>query len=239
MSRSLPPDPACPICSICSKPVRSTGFILSAHGEVFHIRCRSQQLQLRAIEQADRAKAARNLAAGLVEETARRHAARPRRRHIPGWPASSTCPLCAYPATLTDWRPEGADWIVVEQCPCAGFFVWAPILERVRTLPVQDRQNLARRVRGYRLRHEAWLTTTDGTIEGLLVVRTDRPDRLDEGDTKRVRQIVLDDLRTAERDLTALQETQPDPRRARDLDALREAITALVRLMPERSGASD
>jgi hypothetical protein len=78
---------------------------------------------------------------------------------------------------VTDWRLEGSEWIVVEHCPCAGFFVWAPIMERVRTLPVRDRHDLAQRVRAFRAHHEVWVATTDGTVTGPLVVRTQRPDR--------------------------------------------------------------
>src|SRR5262249_39271224 len=50
-------DPTCPI---CSKPVRSGASEVSEHGELIHTRCRSQHLQLRAIEQVDRAQKAEN-----------------------------------------------------------------------------------------------------------------------------------------------------------------------------------
>src|SRR5262245_60879633 len=161
------PDPICPI---CSKPFRSVGFVESSAGQSSHVRCRAQQLHLRTLEQIDRAKAVEHRASRLVEEAG----AWLRAKHQPG------CPLCAYPATLTDWRPEGADWIVVENCACAGFFLWAPIIERVRALPVRDRHDLAHRVRAFRVRHEAWVATTNGTVTGPLVVRTRRPDRLSE-----------------------------------------------------------
>jgi hypothetical protein len=90
----------------------------------------------------------------------------------------SACPLCAHPATITDWRP-GAEWIAVEDCPCAGFFVWAPLLaERVRRLTGRQRQHHAHSIRAFRaIGHEAWLTTFDGTVTGPLVIRTERPDR--------------------------------------------------------------
>jgi CheY-like chemotaxis protein len=47
-SSSLPPDP---ICARCSKPVRSGGFIETTVGEVVHIGCHSQQLQLDLLDQ--------------------------------------------------------------------------------------------------------------------------------------------------------------------------------------------
>jgi hypothetical protein len=91
--------------------------------------------------------------------------------------ALSACPLCVHAATITDWRPQ-ADWIVVEDCPCQGFFVWAPLLtERVRHLPARDRQDAANRIRAFRaMGHEAWIVTTDRTVKGPLVVRTEQPD---------------------------------------------------------------
>lgn len=166
-------DPTCPI---CSKPVRSGGFVQSTDGEFFHLTCRSWYLQLRALEQVDRAKAAKDRAAQVLDETVRRQVARVRRRETSHRPLASTCPLCAYPATLTDWRPE-TEWIVVEQCPCQGFSVWAAIIERGRALPAQDRPDFARRVRAFRVRHEAWVTTTDGEVGGPVVLQTRRPDR--------------------------------------------------------------
>jgi hypothetical protein len=82
-----------------------------------------------------------------------------------------------YPATLTDWRPT-AEWITVENCPCDGFFIWAPLVAaRVRRLTAWDRRDFAHRIRTFRgSGHEAWLTTTDGTVTGRLVVRTQRSD---------------------------------------------------------------
>jgi hypothetical protein len=56
-----------------------------------------------------------------------------------------------------------------------------------------------------------------------------------EGDVTRLRQIILDDLRAAERELMAMQGVQPDATRARDLSALREAIAAIVHAMAEGS----
>ena len=54
-------------------------------------------------------------------------------------------------------------------------------------------------------------------------------------DVARVRQTVLGELRTAERDLTHLQERKPDPIRAMDLKALNEAVVVLARLVANGS----
>jgi hypothetical protein len=41
-----------------------------------------------------------------------------------------------------------------------------------------DRQGLVLQIRAYRAtRREVWLTTTDGTVDGPLVIRIERPDR--------------------------------------------------------------
>ena len=53
-SSSLPPNP---ICAICSKPIRS-GFIYTKGSDAIHIRCRTQQLHLDALDQRDRARLA-------------------------------------------------------------------------------------------------------------------------------------------------------------------------------------
>ena len=54
-------------------------------------------------------------------------------------------------------------------------------------------------------------------------------------DVVQVRQSVLGELRTAERELAQMQEATPDPARATDLSVLREAITALAGLVAHRS----
>jgi hypothetical protein len=103
-------------------------------GEVFHIRCRSEQLRLRAIEQKDRARLIMERVTDLAEQTRHRHAA-----GLPLGPLR--CPVCEGPATLTDWRPR-LDWMAVEDCPCGGFFVWTPLLDegRLARLAPEDRE---------------------------------------------------------------------------------------------------
>ena len=109
----------------------------------------------------------------LAEETRRRTFAQPTRltrQH-------GRCPVCAGPATLTDWRPQ-LDWMAVEDCPCRGFFVWTPLLDegRLARLASEDRDILSHRVRHLRATQtEAWLTTRDGTVMGALIIRSERP----------------------------------------------------------------
>jgi len=156
----VPPDSTC---AICSKPVEDGRF--AEDGQILHLWCRTRQLQLRALEYIDRSQTAQGRAVQLVEESAARRSVRQQPR----------CPLCRCPAIHTDWRPEN-EWIVVEQCPCHGFFIWALIFERVWALPLRERHDLAHRVRAFRVSHEVWIATTDGTGTGPLVVRTKRPD---------------------------------------------------------------
>jgi hypothetical protein len=162
--------PPVPVCAACSKPIRSGTRVLFERGAWFHVACHSRRTQRKSI-------AVRQRVISLMEQTKRRQAARrvkpkPRDRRF------IACPLCRQPVTLTDWRPE-ADWIAVEGCLCRGFLVWAPLLtERVRQLSPRQRQDLSNRIRAFRAGgHEAWLTTTDGTTTGPLVIRTKRPNR--------------------------------------------------------------
>src|SRR5262249_54999781 len=53
-----------------------------------------------------------------------------------------------------------------------------------------------------------------------------------------IRLMILDELRTAERDLAQRQQANPDPVRAMDLTLLHEAITALARLVATGSGST-
>ena len=88
------------------------------------------------------------------------------------------CPICRHAATVTDWRPS-VDWIAVEECSCDGYFVRASVFTgRLPKLSAADRRELALRIREFRgMGHEAWCLTTDGTVDGPLLVRTERPDR--------------------------------------------------------------
>jgi hypothetical protein len=164
-------SPPHPICSACSKPVEPGSLVVYEHGELRHVRCRHEAVELNALNSVDRAQAVRTQARQSVEESRGRRATRRP-------PALGACPLCVAPATITDWR-LGLEWIAVEDWRCKGFFVWAPLwAERVRTLTALDRADVATQIRRFRaMGHEAWLTTTDGTLTGPLVVRTQRPDR--------------------------------------------------------------
>src|SRR5262245_28430387 len=165
------PDPACPV---CSKPVRSGSLVLFEHGEIFHVACRSRSLELAAMEGVHRAKTAQQRSLHLVEETSRRRA---RQRGEP-LAKAGRCPICRYPATVTDWRPR-VDWIAVEECRCNGFFALASVFEgRLPKLNAAERRDLSLRILKFRgMGLEAWCTTIDGTVDGPLLVRTERPDR--------------------------------------------------------------
>jgi hypothetical protein len=167
-----------PVCPVCSKVVQSGTLVLYEDGHLFHVRCRSRTLELTAMEEADRARVARQRAERLLEE-ARRRRTRPQSTlpsHMPAKPG--TCPVCGHPATGTDWRPR-VDWIAIEGCSCHGFFLWAGLLEdRLAELVETQRQDLAARIRSVRaMGREAWCTTSDGTLTGPLVVRSEHPDR--------------------------------------------------------------
>src|SRR5262249_20467210 len=71
------------------------------------------------------------------------------------------------------------DWIAVEECRCNGFFALASVFEgRLPKLNAAERRDLSLRIRKFRgMGLEAWCTTTDGTVDGPLLVRTERPDR--------------------------------------------------------------
>ena len=173
--RSFPLPPSDPICALCSKPVRSGGYLVSPTGETFHIRCRSWDLQLAALEQHDRARVAIGRARELVEETtSRRQRGHSRREIVP----VQSCPVCRGSATLTDWRPA-LEWMSVEDCRCRGFFVWTRLLDdgRLARLTPEDRATLSERIRTLRATGEAWLSTRDRTVMGALILREDRPDR--------------------------------------------------------------
>ena len=170
---SSPPVPPDPTCAIWSKPIRS-GFIHTKGGEAIHIRCRTQQLHLDALDQWDRTRLAIERATDLAKEKRRRRLAQNRgltRQH-------DRCPVCRGPATLTDWRPH-LNWMTVEDCTCDGFFIWTPLLDdgRLDRLTSEDREILGQRLRHLRATEsEAWLATRDGTVMGALIIRTVRPD---------------------------------------------------------------
>jgi hypothetical protein len=87
------------------------------------------------------------------------------------------CPVCWEPAVIMDWQPR-ADWLTVEDCLCTGFFVWTRLLDtRLPSLSPEDREILSLRLRGLRfMDREAWLTTHDGTLTGVIVLCDELPD---------------------------------------------------------------
>src|SRR5262245_58919011 len=92
------PEPSCPV---CSKPVRSGTIVLYEGGDLFHVPCRSRQLELRSLEGVERAKAARTRSLHLIEQTVHRRTGQAVQRL-----AVASCPFCGRSAILTDWRPQ-------------------------------------------------------------------------------------------------------------------------------------
>jgi hypothetical protein len=167
-----------PVCRMCFKPIRPGTLVVYEYAGLLHVGCRS----LAPPQSADvmqRAAGAQRRAAGLVVQSRRQRQRTPRRAAVapPTRRTLSGCPLCGHSATLSP-RAHGPEWTAVEGCPCHGFVVSAPLVERLRALSAPRRENLSWRVRALRIAgHEAWLTTLDGTVTGALVVRTARPER--------------------------------------------------------------
>ena len=78
---------------------------------------------------------------------------------------------------VLDWRPS-VPWVGIEDCQCDAFFVWGLLLDNDR-LDILSQDECTRiRERIIELRtaqREAWLYTADGTPQGPLVVRMERP----------------------------------------------------------------
>jgi hypothetical protein len=113
-SPQIPPNPAC---AACSKPIRSNTLALFEHGDWFHVRCRSQAVQLRSLEAVDRARIARDRASNVRANATQSLSATRHLRATPG-----ACPLCGHPVKITDWHPN-FDWLAIEDCRCDGFFI--------------------------------------------------------------------------------------------------------------------
>jgi hypothetical protein len=158
-----------PICSLCSKPVASGSVVVFERGRLFHVRCRSRELELTAMQNLERAERLKSQAAATVEEVTRRRASSTPR-------GVATCPLCGNLATITDWRPTHLAWVVVEGCPCGDYFVSAALFEhRLARLSEAERHTLASRVRWFRAKGaEAWCTTPNGSVDGPLDIRERR-----------------------------------------------------------------
>jgi len=100
----------------------------------------------------------------------------PVRHYGPVKTTTQPCPLCREPADVTDWEPV-APWFAVEQCSCGGFLLWASLWDRrLATVSDMERKDVMARVRAVRRAGaEAWLTTSDGQVNGRLVITTSRP----------------------------------------------------------------
>jgi hypothetical protein len=166
-----------PVCPVCSKSIRSGTLVLYELGDLFHVSCRSRTLELAAMEEVDRARATQARSARVLEDAERSRTRRQSSLPMRGPSKSSLCPICRQPATITDWRPS-VDWLAIEGCSCHGYFLWAGMDGALETLTEGDRMELAARIRKCRaMGYEAWCATVDGTTDGPVVVRTERPDR--------------------------------------------------------------
>jgi hypothetical protein len=161
-------EPPGPVCAECSKPIRLAHAVVYEQGESFHVGCLSRITLRRSLEVSDRAKTAQRRARLVRTQAVARSL-----RATPG-----TCPVCGERAMLTDWRPR-LNWVVIENCPCQGFFVQGDLFEaRLSHLTEIEREQLAHRIGAFRaMGHHVWITTLRGTVTGPLVVRTERPDR--------------------------------------------------------------
>jgi hypothetical protein len=67
--------------------------------------------------------------------------------------------------------------VVVEGCGCGGYFIETTLFDqRLTGVTRREREELAARVRGIPIMdRDAWITTTDGTMDGRLAVRIERP----------------------------------------------------------------
>jgi hypothetical protein len=161
--------PAEVICPRCSKPIRDNSVVLLRQGELFHVRCRSQEVNLEAMETVDRAQRAWGHSAKLAAGLVRLQIARSGSAH------AGRCPLCGATATIAYASDE---WTAVTECPCGGFFVWGPLMPHLPRLPEAARTTLRAGIRALRRQgSEAWLSTRDGMLAGALVVLPGPPGR--------------------------------------------------------------
>jgi hypothetical protein len=154
--------PADITCPRCSKPLRDNSVALLRQGELLHVRCRSQEVTLEAMEARDRAQRAWGTSARLAAKIAHQRLARS------GSVSPTDCPLCGAAATFAFARDE---WVGVTDCSCGGFHVWVWLVPHLPRLSASARSTLSRRISALR-RHgsEAWLATRDGMLAGALVI---------------------------------------------------------------------
>jgi hypothetical protein len=95
-------EPSERACVACAKPIRPDEIAVFEHGDWLHAGCRIKGPTIEAIGTVDRSRSAQTRTARLVDDVSRQQ---PKRRRL----RPPTCPLCAQPTTLTDWRPQG-EW---------------------------------------------------------------------------------------------------------------------------------
>jgi hypothetical protein len=113
----------------------------------------------------------------LEQHDARAGARSDSRQDEAGFPASTRqlagrlCPICQHAARFAEGAATG--WYFVEGCVCAGFFVAEGVLEwRLPRLTSAERADLLTTIHGFHaMGRDAWLSTSDGTMSGRLLVR--------------------------------------------------------------------
>jgi hypothetical protein len=157
-----------PVCPVCSKLIAEGTFVILEHGELFHVRCRSQALHSESMEDSDAISGRPQRPVDLARSSTQTPRVRQQQR----------CPVCGEPATILDWRPS-VPWLSIDGCACNGLFAWAPLLDgNLSALSPTDRATLCHQVQAVRKTgSEAWLTTRDGTPRGEIIIRDERPDR--------------------------------------------------------------
>jgi hypothetical protein len=169
------PPPA--VCRLCSKPIKRDSLAVFENSEWFHVKCRRRGRHRKSSEAVDPAGTVSQRPGGPVDQAMRHESSHPPSIQQASGPAVAVCPLCTSPAIVTDWRPV-APWIVIEGCPCSGFFLWAPLMEHMPTVPLRDRHVLMGGIQRYRrLGYQAWCATADGKVTGSVVIHAVRPDR--------------------------------------------------------------
>jgi len=157
-------DTVDPVCAICSKPVRSGGVRFPEGGPIYHLGCRNRELQLKALEQIDRAQVARTLRAELVDQMM---LGKQRWAH----PPISRLPL---PPRAVPLLP-GAETLYEVELSAVPSLAWRTAFLRppsrlvgARSTPEMGRVGLAGSAVHFRTTPdhlEAWLYRIDGWIE--------------------------------------------------------------------------
>jgi hypothetical protein len=155
--------PDSPICHLCSKPLRPDLVFHEEDGQIAHMRCRSRQLQLEALQQIEVAEAAAARAAKLIDQGIRRRTESPRRiTRLPQAPRA--VPLLNGGDTLYEVEINAVPWAKWR----AAFLRPPPRLVDPRYTPESGRVGISGNAIHFRTtpdQLEAWLYRIDGWIE--------------------------------------------------------------------------